>query len=114
VVNLAPAVDGDSYRDQLPFTEDMLAARMRIGMLYGLQKNIERFFCFLYRQNLVYPQVVWMLSTQGGRWYDTGMDDCSVEEIRQATHGVIQFDYQLNTSDDDIITVTNKTFTQYF
>ena len=59
--------------------------------------------------------MVWILSNQGGRWYDTGTEDCSVEEIRQATHGAIQFDYQLNTSDpNDIITVTNNTFTEYY
>ena len=109
------SVDNDNYTDRLPFTEDMIAARMRIGMLYASQQNIEQFFCFLYRQNLIYPQVVWILSNQGGRWYDTSTKDCSVEEIRQATHGAIQFDYQFNTSDpNDIINVTNKTFTEYY
>ena len=40
-------------------------------------------------------------------WYDTETDDCSIEEIRKATHGVIQFDYQLNAkSPNDVITVT--------
>ena len=109
------SVGDDNYRDQLPFTEDMIAARMRIGMLYASQRNIQQFFCFLYRENLIYPQVVWILSSQSGRWYDTGTEDCSVEEIRQATHGAIQFDYQFNTSDpNDIINVTNKTFTEYY
>ena len=109
------SVDRDYYRDQLPFTEDMIAARMRIGMLHGSQRNIGNFFCFLYRHNLIYPQVVWMLANQGGRWYNTSTEDCSVEEIRQATHGAIHFNYQLNTSDpNDIINVTNKTFTEYY
>ena len=109
------AVDSDYYRDQLLFTEDMLAARMRIGMLYGSQTDIGKFFCFLYHQGLIYPKVIWILSSQGGMWYNTGTDDCSVEEIRKATHGVIHFDYQLNASSpNDIITVTNKTFMKYY
>ena len=108
------AIDGDYYRDQLPFTEDMAAARMRIGMLYGSHKDIEKLFCFLYRQNLVYPKVIWILSNDDGSWYNASTDDCSVEEIRQATHGVIQFEYQLNADSNDVITVTNKTFTEYY
>ena len=107
-------IDRDDYRDQLPFTEDIFAARMRIGMLYGSQKGIEKFFCFLYQQKLFFPKVIWIISSQGGRWYNTSTANCSTEEIRQATHGVIQFDYQLNSSSNDTITVTNKTFTEYY
>ena len=106
-------VSGDDYRDQLPFTKDMFATRMRIGMLQGTQQNIEVIFCFLYRQKLTYPQVVWIVSHHSGIWYNTGTDDCSAEEIRQATHGVIHLDYQLNATDNDIINVTNKTFMEY-
>ena len=111
-------IDTDFLKDQLIFTEDMLAARMRVAMLYGTQKNVVEFFCLLYRQNLIYPRVVWILSNQGGNWYNASVDrdiKCSVEEIRKATHGAIHFDYQLNTSDpDDAITVTEKTFKQYY
>ena len=106
-------ISRDDYRDQLPFTKDMIASRMRIGMLHGTQQNIEALFCFLYRQKLIYPQIVWIVSHHSGTWYNTGTDDCSAEEIRQATHGVIHLDYQLKVNDDDIITVTNKTFTEY-
>ena len=107
-------VDGDYYKNQLIFTEDMIAARMRIGMLYGSLQNVGRIFCLLYRQKLTYPQVVWITSHQHGNWYYAATDDCSEEEIRQATHGTIHFDYQLKTSSpDDIINVTNKTFAEY-
>ena len=109
------SINGDYYKNQLIFTEDMIAARMRVGMLYGPQENFARFFCLLYRQKLTYPQVVWIASSQHGNWYNTSIDDCSEEEIRQATHGTIHFDYQLNTSSpEDIINVTNKTFAEYY
>ena len=108
-------VDGDYYKNQLIFTEDMIAARMRIGMLYGSLQNVGRIFCLLYHQKLTYPQVVWITLNQHGNWYYAATDDCSEEEIRQATHGTIHFDYQLNTnSPDDIINVTNKTFVEYY
>lgn len=107
--------DGESYKDQLVFTEDIFAARMRVGMLYGAQQNVENFFCFLYRHKLTYPQVVWMLGNQGDNWYNRKVDNCSAEEMRHATHGVIHFDYQLNTSNPfNVIDVTNKTFIQYY
>ena len=109
------SINGDYYKNQLIFTEDMIAAGMRVGILYGPQENFARFFCLLYRQKLTYPRVVWIASSQHGNWYNTAIDDCSEEEIRQATHGTIHFDYQLNTtSPDDIINVTNKTFVQYY
>ena len=109
------ALVGDYYKNQLIFTKDMIAAHMRVGMLYGSLRNVESFFCFLYRQKLTYPQVVWITSNQGGDWYNTASSECSEEEIRQATHGTIHFDYQLNTSSpEDIINVTNKTFAQYY
>ena len=67
-------------------------------------------FSFLTRSYLSESDI-WILSSQGGKWYDTETDDCSIEEIRKATHGVIQFDYQLNAnSPNDVFTVTNKTF----
>ena len=109
------SINGDYYKNQLIFTEDMIAAGMRVGILYGPQENFARFFCLLYRQKLTYPRVVWIASSQHGNWYNTAIDDCSEEEIQQATHGTIHFDYQLNTtSPDDIINVTNKTFVQYY
>ena len=109
------SANGDYYKNQLIFTEDMIAARMRVGMLYGPQENFAKFFCLLYRQKLTYPRVLWITSHQHGNWYNTAIDDCSEEEIRQATHGAIHFDYQFNTSSpDDIINVTNKTFAEYY
>ena len=109
------SLGGDYYKNQLIFTEDMVAARLRVGMLYGAQTSIARFFCFLYHQKLTYPQVVWVISNQSGDWYKAATDDCSEEEMQQATHSTIHFDYQLNTSSpDDIINVTNKTFMEYY
>jgi len=108
-------LDGEYYKDQLLFTEDICAARMRVGMLFGALQNVENFFCFLYHHKLTYPQVVWMLSNHGGNWYNRSSDNCTAEEMRHATHGVIHFDYQLNTSDpSNVIDVTNKTFMKYY
>ena len=109
------ALVGDYDKNQLIFTKDMIAARMRVGMLYGSLQNVGNFFCFLYHRKLTYPQVVWITSNQHGNWYNTATKDCNEEQIQQATHGTIHFDYQLNTtSPDDIINVTNKTFAQYY
>ena len=111
------ALDEDYLKNQLPFTKDMIASRMRVGMLYGagVQQSISKFFCFLFHKKLTYPRVVWVVSNQGGNWYNTATDNCSAEEIQQATHGTIHFDYQLMTnSTEDVINVTNKTFEQYY
>ena len=107
------ALDEDYLKNQLAFTKDMTASRMRVGMFYGaaVQQNIANFFCFLFREKLTYPRVVWVVSNQGGNWYNNATTNCSVEEMRQATRGTIHFDYQLMT--EDVINVTNKTFTQY-
>ena len=108
-------IDGEYLKNQLAFTQDMNDARMRVGMLYGAQQNIAKFFCFLFREKLTYPRVVWVVSNQGGNWYNTATDNCSAEEIRQATRGTIHFDYELMTnSTEDVISVTNKTYEQYY
>ena len=108
-------IKGETYKDQLAFTEDIFSSQMRIGQLYGVRNNVRDFFCFLYHHKLTYPRVIWMLSNQGGNWYNNNSSNCSLEEIRQATHGVIHFDYQLNTSHpNDTIGVTNKTFMEFY
>ncbi|XP_065896916.1 gamma-aminobutyric acid type B receptor subunit 2-like [Dysidea avara] len=107
--------DMGSFEDQRAFREDIHSSGMRIGMLYGVRGFIGQMICYLYQHKLTYPNVVWIVQNNRGNWYNTSTDNCTVEEIHQATHGMIHFNYPLRTSyDNDIIDVTNKTFEQYY
>ncbi|XP_065920292.1 gamma-aminobutyric acid type B receptor subunit 2-like [Dysidea avara] len=107
--------DAGSYEDQISFREDIHSASMRIGVMYGIRGFVGKIMCYLYHHKLTYPYVIWILSNHQGDWYNTATNDCTVEEIRQATHGIIHVNYQIRTSsDDDVIDVTGKTFREYY
>jgi len=106
-----------SFEDQSTFREDLHSTGMRVGVMYvGVNGMVGEMMCYLYQHKLTYPHVIWILSNNDGEnWYNTATDDCSVEEIRQATHGIIHIGYLLNSSSvDDILDVTNKTFDQFY
>ncbi|XP_065920631.1 gamma-aminobutyric acid type B receptor subunit 2-like [Dysidea avara] len=107
--------DAGSYEDQISFREDIHSASMRIGVMYGIRGFVGEMMCYLYHHKLTYPYVIWILSNHRGDWYNTATDDCTIEEIQQATHGIIHVNYPIRTSsDDDVIDVTGKTFREYY
>ena len=104
-----------SFKDQSSFREDIYSTSMRIGVMYGIRGFVGEMMCYLYHHKLTYPYVIWILSNHQGDWYNTATNDCAVEEIRQATHGIIHVSYQIRTSsNDDVIDVTGKTFREYY
>ena len=106
--------DAGSFEDQSYFIEDIHYTGMRIGVMYGIRGFVGEMMCYLYHHKLTYPYVIWILSNHQGNWYNTETDNCTVEEIRQATHGIIHVNYPIRTSsDDDVIDVTGKTFREY-
>jgi len=107
--------DMGSFEDQSSFREDIHSIGMRIGVMYGIRGLVGEMMCYLYRQQLTYPHVIWILSNNRVDWYNISAGDCTLEEIRQATHGIIHVNYPIRTgSDDDVIDVTSKTFEQYY
>jgi len=107
--------DMGGFEDQRTFREDLHTSGMRIGMMYGVRGFIGEMMCYLYKHKFTYPNIVWIVQNNRGNWYNASTDSCTVEEMHQATHGMIHFDYPLRTrNDDDVINVTNKTFKEYY
>ncbi|XP_065899901.1 gamma-aminobutyric acid type B receptor subunit 1-like [Dysidea avara] len=105
---------GNSAFENAQLVNDIYTSGMRIGMIYGIQESlISDLLCILYRHNLVYPQIIWMLIDLGT--YDQLYSpDCEPEEMRQATEGIIYLGHQYNSTSDGVFDVTNKTFEQYY
>ena len=105
---------GNSVFETAQLVNDIYTSGMRIGMIYGIQESlISDLLCILYRHNLVYPQIIWMLIDLGT--YDRlSTPDCTPEEMRQATEGIIYFGHQYNSTSNGVFDVTNKTFEQYY
>jgi len=107
--------DLGGFEDQGSFREEIHSAGMRIGLMYGIRDFVGEMMCYLYRHQLTYPYVIWVLNNNRGDWYNTSARNCTSEEIRQATHGIIHVNYPIRTSsDNDMIDVTGKTFKQYY
>ena len=97
------------FEEQSGFIRNLHSSGVRVGMMYGVSGVVGEMMCYLYQHKLTYPHVVWILTNNGGNWYNTATADCTVEQIRQATHGIIHLDYLLMTAnEDDVIDVTNK------
>ncbi|XP_065899903.1 gamma-aminobutyric acid type B receptor subunit 2-like [Dysidea avara] len=100
--------------EKAQFVDEIRTSGMRVGMIYGLQESLmSDLLCILYRHNLVYPQIIWMLIDLGT--YDQLYSpDCKPEEMRQATEGIIYMGHQYNSTSEGVFDVTNKTFEQYY
>ena len=110
--------EGESFEDYVKIIDvnGIRSSGMRIGILYAADRvTAGDFMCYLYHQKLVYPRIIWIL-----------IDICHIimnnstgnycknkKELQQAIKGSICLGYKL-TTDDDIISVTGKTFDQYF
>ena len=94
--------------------EHIHSAGMRVGIMQGVRGMVGEMMCNLYQHKLTYPYFVWILTNNGAEtWYNTATDECTVEEMQQATHGIIHFDYLLTTNSVDVIDVTNNTFKEF-
>ena len=91
------------------------SSSMRIGILFAAERGkAGDFMCYLHRQKLVYPRIIWILvdicqivlSNSSTSSYCNGK-----EELQQAIAGSICLGYQLTT--DDTISVTGKSFDQF-
>jgi len=103
-----------SFEDQR-FREDVHSSGMRIGVMFGVRGFIGEMMCYLWRHKLTYPSVIWIVQNNRGNWYNETAANCTVEQVHQATNGMIHFDYPLRTNNDsDVLDVTNKTYGQYF
>ena len=100
--------------EKAQLVDEIRTSGMRVGMIYGLQESlISDLLCILYHHNLVYPQIIWMLIDLGT--YDQlSSPNCTTEEMRQATEGIIYLGHQCNSTSDGVFDVTNKTFEQYY
>ena len=112
-----PEDNGETFADYVQYIDlkGMRSSGMRIGILYATnRKTASDLMCYLYRHNLVYPHVIWilfdvcvLLNTKPGK-YCKGNN-----EFQQAIEGSICLGYALNTT-ENIISVTGKTFDQYY
>ena len=109
--------EGEFFEDYIQYIDvnGIRSSGMRIGILYAADRvTAGDFMCYLYRRKLVYPRITWIL-----------IDICHIlsnnstakycrddEELQQALKGSICLGYKLTT--DDVISVTGKTFDQYF
>jgi len=109
--------DSETLDDYVRFIDlnDIRSSSMRIGILVTGRKEVSRdLMCYLYRQNLVYPRIIWILYdvcfllNQSTGNYCKGND-----EFKQAMEGSICLGYILNTT-ENTISVTGKVFNQYY
>ena len=100
--------------EKAQFVDEIRTSGMRVGMIYGLQESlISDLLCILYHNNLVYPQIFWM-TIDIGTFDQLYSHNCTTEEMRQATEGIIYLGHQYNSTSDGVFDVTNKTFEQYY
>ena len=92
------------------------SSSMRIGILFAAEKGkAGDFMCYLHRQKLVYPRIIWILIDICQIIYLTSTVSTycnSNEELQQAIAGSICLGYKLTT--DDTISVTGKSFNQFY
>ncbi|XP_065896436.1 gamma-aminobutyric acid type B receptor subunit 2-like [Dysidea avara] len=111
-----PRDEGETLDDYVQFIDlnDIRSSGMRIGILAASRAMGRDLMCYLYRHNLVYPRIIWilydvcvLLNRSAGE-YCKGND-----EFQQAIEGSICLGYKLTTT-DNTISVTGKTFDQYY
>ncbi|XP_065905100.1 gamma-aminobutyric acid type B receptor subunit 2-like [Dysidea avara] len=108
---------GQSGEEGLQFIDlnDIRSSNMRVGILAASREASRDIMCYLHRQNLAYPRIIWihlrnvcaLLNRSTGPGYCKGND-----EFQQAMEGSICLGYKLTTT-YNTISVTGKTFDQY-
>jgi len=106
----------DESFDQLIDINAIHLSGMRIGVMYGGVVASADLMCYLHNQNLAYPRIIWilfdvcvLLNSSITNKYCKGND-----EFQQALKGSICLDYRLTNTDNNTISVTGKTFEQYY
>ena len=104
----------DREFEEMQIVNDIHTSGMRIGMIYGVQDSLlSDLLCILYNHSLVYPHIIWTMIDQGT--YDQlSTPNCTDEEMRRATEGIIYLGHQYNSTSTGTFDVTNKTFEQYY
>ncbi|XP_065899991.1 gamma-aminobutyric acid type B receptor subunit 2-like [Dysidea avara] len=93
---------------------DIRSSGMRIGILAAGREVGRDLMCYLYRQKLVYPHIIWILYDVCVLFNRSVGEYCKGnDEFQQAIEGSICLGYKLTTS-DNTISVTGKTFDQYY
>ncbi|XP_065899945.1 gamma-aminobutyric acid type B receptor subunit 2-like [Dysidea avara] len=113
-----PRDGGETFEDYVKFIDvnGIHSSGMRIGIIYGGIVASGNLMCYLYRQKLVYPRIIWilfdvcLLLNRSTHKYCKDNDN---DELQQALKGSICLGYKLTTS-DNTISVTGKTFVQYY
>ncbi|XP_065908984.1 gamma-aminobutyric acid type B receptor subunit 2-like [Dysidea avara] len=109
--------EGESFEDYIQFIDvnGIRSSGMRIGILYATDRvTAGDFMCYLHRQKLVYPHIIWILIDICHIIIDnsTGKYCTGKEELKQAIQGSICLGYKLTT--DSTISVTGNKFDHYF
>ena len=113
-----PRDEGETLDDYFQFIDlnEIRSSNMRVGILVAGREASRDTMCYLYRQNLVYPRIIWLhlsdacaLLNGSTNGYCKGND-----EFQQAMEGSICLRYKLTTADNNTISVTGKTFDQYY
>ncbi|XP_065905256.1 gamma-aminobutyric acid type B receptor subunit 2-like [Dysidea avara] len=111
-----PRDEGETLDDYFQFIDlnAIRSSNMRVGILVAGREASRDTMCYLYRHNLVYPRIIWILydvcvllnrSTDG---YCNGTDT-----FQKAMEGSICLRYKV-TTDNNTISVSGKTFDQYY
>ena len=106
--------EGESFTKFID-VKGIRSSGMRIGILYAADRvAAANVMCYLRRKNLVYPNIIWILFDvcillNSSSTYCEGNN-----KFQQALEGSICLGYKLATTDNATISVTGKTFKQYF
>ena len=101
--------------------QDLRKSQARVVQVFAGRGTVQKIICLAYHLNMIYPQYQWVFSERRLKDFKTnvvfsydGIEyNCSKQEMAVASNGSILNTYSLIQDDNEILSVTNQSYSFY-